>query len=188
MIGNRCRLFTVADHTAQLKCRCVGNPTVRGFCSVVFVASGKSGSTTFRSGSGRVKFITAPASRTSQLKQQIAQYGVAGLLAYGIFNTIYYSVAFLVVVRCSNIKTGLGWPSAAQQFLSTLAIVWAGSQVTKVPRAAAALAFSPAADWILIKTQRSLGLRSKEKAFAVVVGVCFSFAFLLFGFFVSFWA
>ncbi|KAH9320621.1 hypothetical protein KI387_015260, partial [Taxus chinensis] len=86
-------------------------------------------------------------SQSKELLQKLKRYGVAGVLSYGLLNTVYYLVAFLVVwFYVAPAAGGMGYLSAAQRFLKILAMVWAGSQVTKIFRAGGALAVAPFVD------------------------------------------
>ena len=82
----------------------------------------------------------------------------------GIFNTLYYTVSFLVF-WCWVVKvpTGQGLAATAKAFAGVMAGVWAGSQVTKAPRAAAALMLAPLVDRLMGALQRALGLRSRRQ-------------------------
>ncbi len=99
--------------------------------------------------------------------EQLKELGLAGVVAYGLLNTVYYTFAFLTVwlavakvrARCpphistpdgrkaqhahfpparsaGQVPHGQGLAAAAKSFLAVFATVWAGSQVTKVARAA----------------------------------------------------
>ena len=89
--------------------------------------------------------------------------------------------------------TGLGLAAAARKFGEVFLLVWAGSQVTKAFRAAAALVLAPAADALLARVVVStVGGRPSEKnkaaALAVVAVCCFAFAALLFAAVVVVWS
>jgi hypothetical protein len=60
-------------------------------------------------------------------------------------------------------------------------MVWAGSQVTKLARAGAALAFAPLVDRGLDWLAGLLKLPGKREAFFVVVAACVGLALALFG-------
>eukprot|EP00887_Chlorella_sp_A99_P006581 scaffold3.g6581.t1 len=129
-----------------------------------------------------------------RLQQQIQAYGLAGVVAYGLLNTLYYTAAFLVAwVYVFKVPTGLGHAKAAATFASVLAAVWAGSQATKLLRAAVAVTLAPGVDRGLSWLQRALKLKTRRsvslghvgpllrgQAFLVVVGFCLACAALLF--------
>lgn len=104
------------------------------------------------------------------LKQNLAAAGLSGIASYGICNTLYYSFAFVVVwFSVANIPRGQGIAFATTNAFKTLAIVWAGSQITKVPRAAAALVLSPAMDRILAWIRDTFNMMNKRRAFFLVI-------------------
>uniref|UniRef100_A0ACD5Y1B5 Uncharacterized protein n=1 Tax=Avena sativa TaxID=4498 RepID=A0ACD5Y1B5_AVESA len=116
-----------------------------------------------------------------ELLQKLKRYGAAGVLAYGLLNTVYYVTTFLLVwFRFSPGPGRMGYAAAVERFLKLMAIVWAGSQVTKVLRAGGALAMAPFVDrglrWFTVK----FSFQSEGKAFATIVGLCFALAALMF--------
>lgn len=147
-----------------------------------FAGAGHTGTATF-SAAGVVPSPPALWWDARHLQQRLASGGLAALVAYGIFNTLYYSAAFLFFfVTLGKVERGQGLAAAAQGFVQTMAIVWAGSQVTKAPRAAGALLLAPAVDRLLGAIRDRLKLRTKRNAFLfVVLPGCFCFACLLFG-------
>lgn len=149
---------------------------------IIVSQSGSSGVASFNTSSGSATFKSNHSSTT--LPEKLKSFGLAGLLSYGIFNTLYYLGAFLIVFSYAKIPSGLGFPAAFQRIAALLATIWVGSQVTKLPRAAAALLFAPATDWLLNTVQKTLRLKTKKSAFAIVVAVCISGALLLFGSFI----
>ncbi|CAM0951566.1 unnamed protein product [Alopecurus aequalis] len=71
-----------------------------------------------------------------ELLEQLKRYGAAGVLAYGLLNTVYYVTTFLLVwFHFSPAPGKMGYAAAVERFLKLMAMVWAGSQVTKVLRA-----------------------------------------------------
>lgn len=86
-----------------------------------------------------------------------------------------------MVLRAGPVlAAGLGLQAAARKFIEVFAMVWAGSQVTKLPRAAGALAVAPVVDMGLAFSQDKLKLRSKQQAVALVVTACVLLAGALF--------
>jgi hypothetical protein len=146
----------------------------------IVLQSGSSGVASFNTSSGSVRFKSNQSS-PSTLPEKLKSFGLAGLLSYGIFNTLYYVGAFLIVWSYAKVPSGLGFSVALQRIVALLATIWVGSQVTKLPRAAAALLFAPATDWLLNTLQKTLKLKTKKAAFALVVTVCIAGALLLFG-------
>ncbi|XP_020675027.1 uncharacterized protein LOC110094196 [Dendrobium catenatum] len=118
---------------------------------------------------------------STELMQKLKRYGVAGVLSYGLLNTVYYLTTFLFVWFYFAPAPGrIGYPAAVKRFFKVMAMVWAGSQVTKVLRVGGALALCPFVDrglsWFTVK----FSFESEGKAFAAIAGLCFGLAFLLF--------
>ncbi|CAG9463677.1 unnamed protein product [Pedinophyceae sp. YPF-701] len=123
------------------------------------------------------------------MQERLSQYGAAGVIAYGLLNTLYYTCTFLFIwVYVARVPRGLGATQAAIKFTEVLALTWAGSQVTKLARFAGALAMAPVVDILLNKLAQIRVIGSKPKAFAVVVAACLGVAALLFSGVVLCWA
>ncbi|KAK8459873.1 hypothetical protein SEVIR_2G230500v4 [Setaria viridis] len=117
----------------------------------------------------------------SLLLEKLKRYGAAGVLSYGLLNTVYYVSAFLLVWFYFAPAPGrMGYGAAVERFVKLMAMVWAGSQVTKIFRAGGALALAPFVDrglrWFTVK----FNFKSEGRAFATIVGLCFGIAALLF--------
>ncbi|CAI9102774.1 OLC1v1001099C3 [Oldenlandia corymbosa var. corymbosa] len=73
---------------------------------------------------------------TSEVLKKLKRYGVSGVLSYGLLNTAYYLSTFLFVwLYVAPVPGKMGYVGAAERLLKVLAMVWAGSQVTKLIRA-----------------------------------------------------
>lgn len=112
------------------------------------------------------------------------------MVAYGILNTLYYTFAFLGawfwLQPNGPPATGQGWAAAARSVGVVMAGTWVGSQVTKIARAAGAVALAPVVDALLDRVAGKLGGGgggggkagaqggggSKGRAVAVVVAAC----------------
>lgn len=74
----------------------------------------------------------------------------------------------------------MGYGAAVERFVKLMAMVWAGSQVTKIFRAGGALALAPFVErglkWFTVK----FNFKSEGKAFMTIVGLCFAVAALMF--------
>ncbi|KAL6133049.1 hypothetical protein ACLB2K_065286 [Fragaria x ananassa] len=121
------------------------------------------------------------AATSNETLTKLRRYGIAGLLSYGLLNTAYYLTTFVIVWFYVAPAPGrMGYLAAAQRFLKIMAMVWAGSQVTKLIRAGGALALAPFVDrglsWFTVKFH----FKSQGKAFAAIVGVCLGLALVLF--------
>lgn len=90
-------------------------------------------------------------------------------------------------IYVAKVPAGQGLAASAKAFAAVMAGVWAGSQVTKAPRAALALALAPLVDRLMGVLQRVLGLKSKNSVFGVFVAACLSLAAALFGVVVLSW-
>ncbi|RVW59722.1 hypothetical protein CK203_100235 [Vitis vinifera] len=82
----------------------------------------------------------------------------------------------------------MGYLAAVERFVKIMAMVWAGSQVTKLVRAGGALALAPIVDrglsWFTLKFK----FESQGKAFTTIVGFCFGLALILFFIVTLLWA
>ncbi|CAA0835690.1 Unknown protein [Striga hermonthica] len=132
-----------------------------------------------KQGSGRKegRFL---AFSSKEILTRLKRYGVSGILSYGLLNTVYYLTTFLVVWFYVAPAPGrMGYLASVERFLKVMAMVWAGSQVTKLIRAGGALALAPFVDtglsWFTVK----FGLKSQGKAFMVIAGLCFGLTFLM---------
>ncbi|KAK1352074.1 Transcription factor [Heracleum sosnowskyi] len=117
----------------------------------------------------------------NRMLEKLRRYGLSGLLSYGLLNTAYYLFTFLIVWFYVVPAPGkLGYLPAVERFFKLLAMVWAGSQVTKLIRAAGALALAPFVEkglsWFTVKFK----FQSEGKAFMAIVGCCFGLALALF--------
>ncbi|CAL1377118.1 unnamed protein product [Linum trigynum] len=118
---------------------------------------------------------------SKEVLKKLRRYGVSGVLAYGLLNTAYYLTTFLFVwLYVAPAPGKMGFSAAAERFLKVMAMVWAGSQVTKVVRAGGALALAPFVDRGLSWFTAKFRFENQGKAFAVIAGACFGIAILLF--------
>lgn len=133
--------------------------------------------------------VASPAPKQTTM-QRFASAGLAGLVAYGLSNTIYYTVAFLAAwMTMASAPKGQGLAAAVMSSAKLIAVVWAGSQVTKVPRMAAALMMAPLADKLLLLIQKRFQFKSKKDAFLqVILPSCLVLAFAVFGIVLFLWA
>jgi hypothetical protein len=140
--------------------------------SLQFVGAGKTGTVSFSNTS----------EKSPSVFDRLASAGLAGVVAYGIFNTVYYTAAFLMVFKLAKVPSGQGLAASAQAVAKILAVVWAGSQVTKLARAGAALLAVPFVDALLDFIKRKFKLASKKDAFLrVIFPACVGVAVVLFG-------
>ncbi|XP_058722120.1 uncharacterized protein LOC131593571 isoform X2 [Vicia villosa] len=125
----------------------------------------------------------------NEIMKKLKRYGVSGILSYGLLNTAYYLTTFLFVWFYIAPAPGkMGYRPAVERFLKLLAMVWAGSQVTKLLRAAGALALAPFVDRGLTWFTNKFKFQSQGKAFAAIVGFCFGLALIVFLVITLLWA
>ncbi|XP_052173243.1 uncharacterized protein LOC127788699 isoform X2 [Diospyros lotus] len=82
----------------------------------------------------------------------------------------------------------MGYLAAVERFLKIMAMVWAGSQVTKLVRAAGALALAPFVERGLSWFTAKFKFESQGKAFMAIVGFCLGLAVMLFFVVTLIWA
>lgn len=127
--------------------------------------------------------------KTSSTLQRLKDCGLAGVVAYGMLNTAYYTSAFLFVwIYLAQAPKGLGMAGATRKFIEVFAMVWSGSQVTKLARAAIALFLAPGVDKGLEFATAKFKLSSKQQGFNVLLASCIAFALSIFGVVVLFWS
>ncbi|CAK8564900.1 unnamed protein product [Lathyrus sativus] len=125
----------------------------------------------------------------NEIMKKLKRYGVSGILSYGLLNTAYYLTTFLFVwFYVVPAPAKMGYRPAVERFLKLLAMVWAGSQVTKLLRAAGALALAPFVDRGLTWFTNKFKFQSQGKAFAAIVGFCFGLAVVVFLVITLLWA
>nr|XP_004516531.1 uncharacterized protein LOC101500524 isoform X3 [Cicer arietinum] len=125
----------------------------------------------------------------NEIMMKLKRYGVSGILSYGLLNTAYYLTTFLFVwFYIAPAQGKMGYTSAVKRFLKLLAMVWAGSQVTKLARAAGALAMAPFVDRGLSWFTDKFKFQSQGKAFMAIVGFCFGLALIVFLVITLLWA
>ncbi|XP_057457687.1 uncharacterized protein LOC130748476 isoform X2 [Lotus japonicus] len=121
--------------------------------------------------------------------KKLRRYGVSGILSYGLLNTAYYLTTFLVVwLYIAPAPGKMGYLAAAERFLKVMAMVWAGSQVTKLVRAGGALALAPFVDRGLTWFTNKFKFQSQGKAFMTIVGFCCGLALIVFLVITLLWA
>lgn len=125
----------------------------------------------------------------NEIMKKLKRYGVSGILSYGLLNTAYYLTTFLFVWFYIAPAPGkMGYLAAVERFLKLMAMVWAGSQVTKLLRAAGALALAPIVDRGLSWFTNKFKFQSQGKAFMAIVGFCFGLALIVFLVITLLWA
>ena len=117
------------------------SPTARDSASS---ASGDDAETTERL--SIASFFAAYSRRVSALAAQVKDLGMAGMTAYGVLNTLYYTLAFTTAWSFRAIPANLSLAAAFRVAGELHGLVWAGSQVTKIARLGLAVAGAPKMD------------------------------------------
>lgn len=121
------------------------------------------------------KFFNERRGRLRETTEKIRAFGLAGVLAYGFFNTAYYvvgfSLAWAATVQAGGITGGASLQEATQRVLAVLGTVWLGSQVTKLLRAGLALGGAPLCDKFLTFCV-DRGMPSKSVALGACTVAC----------------
>ncbi|XP_019419121.1 PREDICTED: uncharacterized protein LOC109329769 isoform X1 [Lupinus angustifolius] len=126
---------------------------------------------------------------SNETLKKLRRYGLSGILSYGLLNTAYYLATFLVVwFYIAPAPAKMGYLAAVERFLKVMAMVWAGSQVTKLIRAGGALALAPFVDRGLSWFTAKFKFQSQDKAFMAIVGCCFGLAIIVFLVITLLWA
>ncbi|MED6120355.1 hypothetical protein PIB30_020192 [Stylosanthes scabra] len=128
-------------------------------------------------------------STSNEILTKLRRYGISGILSYGLLNTAYYLTTFLIVWFYIAPSPGrMGYLAAVERFLKVMAMVWAGSQVTKLIRAGGALALAPFVDRGLSWFTAKFNFQSQGKAFMAIVGFCVGLAIIVFLVITVLWA
>ena len=118
----------------------------------------------------------------------LRRYGLAGVLSYGILNTLWYASSFATAwLYVAQVPKGAGLAASAGAAGRVFAIAWAGSQVTKAARIGAAALGAPLADSLMDRIRKGMDLPSRRAAFGVAVACCAAVAAAVVGGFVVAW-
>ena len=118
----------------------------------------------------------------------LRRYGLAGVLSYGILNTLWYAFSFATAcLYVAQVPKGAGLAASAGAAGRVFAIAWAGSQVTKAARIGAAALGAPLADSLMDRIRKGMDLPSRRAAFGVAVACCAAVAAAVVGGFVVAW-
>jgi len=117
-------------------------------------------------------FFAAYSRRVSALAAQVKDLGMAGMTAYGILNTLYYTLAFTTAWSFRVIPANLSLAAAFRVAGECMALVWAGSQVTKIARLGLAVAGAPKMDQGIKSVCAKTGWAYRN-VFSCVVFGCF---------------
>ena len=118
----------------------------------------------------------------------LRRYGLAGVLSYGILNTLWYAFSFATAwLYVAQVPKGAGLAASAGAAGRVFAIAWAGSQVTKAARIGAAALGAPLADNLIDWIRKRMDLPTRRAAFGVAVACCAAVAAVVVGGFVVAW-
>ena len=109
-------------------------------------------------------------SKTKSLMSQLQSYGMAGMTCYGILNTLYYTCAFSIAWSFRTIPANLATGPAFKLAGECMALVWAGSQVTKLARLGLAVAGAPKIDTVIKRICEKTGWKYENVFFTTVFG------------------
>lgn len=128
-------------------------------------------------------------------KNKLTKLGQSGLLAYGFLNFSYYSLATIIAWASlrDNFRGTLMTMSVADRYkasssrmLKLMAVVWAGSQITKAFRLTGSVFLAPYADKALSSFQRRLNLPSRSIAFSILTSALLVMTFMVYGFMIAY--
>jgi len=129
-----------------------------------------------------VNFYHHNKNRLQSLQQQLRELGAAGLVSYGLLNTAYYCVAFLFFwFFVANVPSGQGYQAALKELLAVLAMVWAGSQVTKIARITLAVVLAPVIERLAQNLTRRFKFQETYTAYFMLTAACFVLTGVTFG-------
>jgi uridine phosphorylase len=142
--------------------------------------AGESSSEDGGNGKGPIAWLKAYAAKSKAMAAKVQALGLAGVTAYGIFNTLYYTLAFTVAWYFQKVPEGVGLMGTAKVAAKVMGVVWAGSQVTKLLRFGLAIAAAPKVDIFMKWTAEKTG-KSYQATFGIVTGGCLLTSLALFG-------
>lgn len=139
---------------------------------------------------GTISYTASDSTKPPSVQERLKALGLAGLVSYGLFNTLYYTIAFTFIWHyVAKVPSGRGLAAATTSCAQVLGMTWVGSQATKALRAGGALVFAPVVDRFLEFVRRKTNLPDKKRAFVyVILPACILFAIILFGTTILWWA
>lgn len=129
-------------------------------------------------------------SKLNECAAQLQRAGQSGILAYGLLNMMYYTTVTGIVFYCKRdkfmaLRTNRSfWQlffASVNYMGGVAAIVWAGSQVTKLFRMSGAIVLAPFAQKLLSYTQKRFCIQSEQRAFWVLVASILSMTLSFYG-------
>ncbi|KAL9249993.1 hypothetical protein AKJ16_DCAP25589 [Drosera capensis] len=107
--------------------------------------------------------------KSAEMSRKLAKFGLAAVLAYGIFDGITYTSFFVMAFLGYEKSTGKNPAANIQALIGIVLLMWTGNNFTRPFRVAGAAALAPVIDKGLRKIQKALNLPSLVYAFAFVV-------------------
>ncbi|CAM6093366.1 unnamed protein product [Calypogeia fissa] len=114
----------------------------------------------------------------AELRAKVSKWGLAAVLAYGLFDGITYTTFFVLAFLSYEKSTGKNPAANLKALLGVVVLMWGGNNVTRPFRVAGAAALAPFIDKGLKKMQEILRLPNQLFAFMICVATfacaCFS--------------
>ncbi|BBM99725.1 hypothetical protein MPTK1_1g23340 [Marchantia polymorpha subsp. ruderalis] len=117
----------------------------------------------------------------AELRAKAAKWGLAAVLAYGLFDGITYTTFFVLAFLGYEKSTGQNPAANLKALLGVVVLMWGGNNVTRPFRVAGAAALAPAIDRGLKKLQEVWKLPNQAFAFMICVAVFASLCFSVVG-------
>ena len=116
-------------------------------------------------------------SNESSINEKLTSLGQSGMLAYGFLNFSYYTFTLLLAwfgiqdkyrQNFHMLSFKQRYIITTSRFVKLVAVVWAGSQVTKPFRISGSIFMSPYVDKFIDFIQKKFGLSSRNKTFGIL--------------------
>jgi hypothetical protein len=130
--------------------------------------------------------------KIDELKTQVSNAGLSGLLAYGILNCLYYTTATTIVWTASTRDIATKFIKSdsllkifsitTTYLLKVCGVVWAGSQLTKAFRLTGALLLAPLCEKLIDKCQKKFSFKSRQKVVGLLASLLLSTSIIYYGF------
>ncbi|KAL2651114.1 hypothetical protein R1flu_019242 [Riccia fluitans] len=117
----------------------------------------------------------------AELRAKAAKWGLAAVLAYGLFDGITYTTFFTLAFLGYEKSTGQNPAANLKALLGVVVLMWGGNNVTRPFRVAGAAALAPFLDKGLKRMQEVLKLPNQAFAFMICVAVFASMCFSVIG-------
>ncbi|PON60384.1 hypothetical protein PanWU01x14_153700 [Parasponia andersonii] len=108
---------------------------------------------------------------SAETRSELAKFGLAAVLAYGLFDGVTYTTFFVMAFLGYEKSTGKNPAANLQSLLGIVKLLWTGYNITGPFRVAGAAALAPLIDEALKKIQRYFDSPNLVYAFALVVSL-----------------